>query len=132
MKKLNQIIFIDDDEAINFYHKHLIKKSNVSEDSKFFDNAESALGYFSEISKDDTIPDVILLDINMPKIDGWEFLKQYDKLKLKKSPIIIILTTSLSERDMARASENGLVHSLVQKPISAEQLEKLALELAKE
>ena len=74
-------------------------------------------------------PDAIFLDINMPKINGWEFLDAYKKINITKSPIVIMLTTSISPEDQQKAAMNPLVSSFKSKPLNESHLKELQHEL---
>ncbi len=118
------LVFIDDDEAINFLHELVVKKSGLCERYKFFTKAEDALVFFADLDSNET-PSAIFIDINMPKIDGWEFLKRYTKLNLLETPIVIMLTTSLNPSDRQKAEANPLVYQFLNKPIKKEHLSQL-------
>ena len=92
MEKIKLLIFVDDDYATNFYHKVIVRDSGLVEEFMFFSEPEKAWAYFADLNNHEnpTIPDAIFLDINMPKIDGWEFLERYAKSEVVKSPIIIM------------------------------------------
>lgn len=125
-EKFKFLMFIDDDEATNFYHRFIVDESDICEKHIFYEKAEDALDYFSNSISEENIPDVIFLDINMPKIDGWMFLDRYASIPMQKSPIIIMLTTSLSPSDKEKADKNPLVKAFLNKPLSEEHLVDIA------
>ena len=129
MKQFDLLVFIDDDEATNFYNKYIVKKAEVCKENLFFQKAEDALVFFGQLTDEDTIPDAIFLDINMPKVDGWEFLKRYSRIKLKKSPVIIMLTTSLNAYDRQQAEGNPYIHKFLHKPLTKDFLYELKKEM---
>lgn len=128
-KKFKLLIFIDDDVATNFYHEIIVQSADVCEKYLFFEKAADALVYFEQIKDEAQIPDVIFLDINMPKIDGWMFLEQFTKIKLDKNPPVVMLTTSLSTIETDRASNNERVYKLLNKSLTEEHLINLNHEL---
>lgn len=128
-KKFKLLIFIDDDVATNFYHEIIVQSADVCEKYLFFEKAADALVYFEDIQDNKQIPDIIFLDINMPKIDGWMFLEQFTKIKLEKNPEIVMLTTSLSTIETDRANNNDRVYKLLNKSLTEEHLHDLGNEL---
>jgi len=103
MKKIDTIMMIDDDEATNFLHDIIINTANCCNNLIIVDDAQKAL----EMLKGDLQPNLIFLDINMPKMNGWEFLDLFkeimkDKENLKK---IIMFSTSLNPRDKEKAQK---------------------------
>lgn len=131
MEKIKLLLFIDDDFATNFYHKIIVRDSGLVEKYLFFSSANEALLYFKEQAAlgNPEKPDAIFLDINMPEINGWEFLDLYANTNNYKSPIYIMLTTSLNPEDQQRAELNPLVCGLKNKPLTAAHLEELQKDL---
>jgi len=131
MEKIKLLLFIDDDYATNFYHKIIVRDSGLVEKYLFFSSANEAFDYFKAQNAlgNPEKPDAIFLDINMPEISGWEFLDLYAKSDNDKSPIYIMLTTSLNPEDQQRAELNPLVRGLKNKPLTASHLEELQKDL---
>ncbi|MEM7102170.1 MAG: response regulator [Bacteroidota bacterium] len=129
MKKFNLIIFIDDDEATNFYHKIVAELAGVSKEVIFYQKASEALEFYKNLTKEDQLPEIIFLDINMPRIDGWEFLEQFSKIEMEERPIIFMVSTSLNQRDLDKAEEHPLVARFIQKPVTEDQLIALRKEI---
>jgi len=123
MKKFRHLIFIDDREADNYYNKYIIDTSELCNSYLFFERAKKAIQYLKKnIPKPDfSTPDIIFLDLVMPEMDCWEFLKEYAKLPRLKSKIII-LTTSENPNDLKKIDANTLVHGYVKKPLSEDYL----------
>ena len=131
MEKIKLLLFIDDDFATNFYHKIIVRDSGLVEKYLFFSSATGALSYFEEqfALGNPEKPDAIFLDINMPGINGWEFLDIYAKSDHDKAPIYIMLTTSLNPEDQERAELNPLVSGLKNKPLTEAHIEEVQKEL---
>lgn len=129
-KKLNCILLIDDDEATNFLNQLVIEQCGYVEKVIIKQSGREALEYLSSVSsenKDVTRPDVIFLDINMPAMDGWEFLEEYKKLneEQKGKMMIVMLTTSLFKEDKERAASVPEVSGFENKPLTKEKLESV-------
>ncbi|MEM9919854.1 MAG: response regulator [Bacteroidota bacterium] len=131
MKKFKLLVFIDDDHPTNVFHKIVVEESNLCEEALFFTSPLEALKYFERLCKEASpvLPDAIFLDINMPQLNGWQFIQAYQKLGIRESPVIIMLTTSLYTQDVAKAEELDIVHKLINKPLETSHLRALTEEL---
>ena len=126
-QKLNSILLIDDDKATNFMHTYLIKKTLVVDTVVSKLNGEEAIAYLTT-KKDGEYPqpELIFLDINMPVMNGWEFIEEYKKSNFsKKSVLIIMLTTSLNPIERKRAEKIEIISGFVTKPLTAEYLQDI-------
>ena len=124
MSKVRHVVLIDDDEATNVYHDIIVQEAGVVEEYQIFDSAVDALEF---LKNQEQAPDFILLDINMPRMTGWEFLEEYKKLnQAGDPPKVIMLTTSLGIFDKKQAEENPLVSGFWQKPLTLEMLDEIA------
>ena len=112
-KRLNSVLLVDDNESDNFIHKRVLEKSGIANHIEIAMNGQEALEFLMTKSKyvesDDayTQPELIFLDINMPVMDGWEFLEEYNKLEdaQKGNVVFIMLTTSLNPVDKIKAEK---------------------------
>jgi len=123
-RKLNTIMLIDDDEPTNFLSKMLIEEAHCAEHIQVADSGKMALDY---LSKCNNSPDLIFLDINMPAMNGWEFLDKYRELdKVKQGKIVIImLTTSLNPDDKVKAGQMPEISGFENKPLSPELIDRV-------
>jgi CheY-like chemotaxis protein len=121
-KKLNTILLVDDDEDDNYFHKIIINKMNMVNQIDIANNGIEAIAYLE--NENINPPDLIFLDLNMPKMNGWEFLEQYKNLGIaqKAKVLIVILTTSANPDDVKRAKEIEDVTGFNTKPLSKEYL----------
>ena len=127
MNKYNFVVFIDDDDGVNTFHKIVLNLSGISEQAKFFDKPEEALDFFKQLKEDDGLfPEVIFLDINMPRVNGWDFLEKYGKLNIISDTKVVMLTSSLNPEDKERADNNPLVDTYLSKPLSVIHLNEIA------
>ena len=124
-KKLNCILLVDDNSEDNVFHQIILKKMNIVNRIDIVLNGVEALEYLRK--ENQTPPELIFLDINMPKMNGWEFLEQYKHLdaKQKARVVIMILSTSANPDDIRKAKEIKEVTGFETKPLT----EKMMLEI---
>jgi two-component system chemotaxis response regulator CheY len=122
------IAIVDDDKIFQLTASKNIKSISVTDRVLQFENGEDALQFInSNLSNPTLLPDYIFLDINMPFIDGWMFLEDYEKIKSKlgKPMKIYMVSSSIDPRDIARAKNNNNVSDYVVKPVSREKFAEL-------
>ncbi len=127
-QKLNCIVLIDDDEPTNFLHKLIIDRHECTEQVEVFQDAREALRFLSEKRDGSYLqPDLILLDINMPDMNGWEFLEAYSKLSDEQRGhiVVMMLTTSLNPDDKERADSMEGVTGFLSKPLTKKLLQEI-------
>ena len=123
------ILLIDDDEINNFISIKLIKKALSNAEISSCLNGRLAIEELTEMQKNspEKLPDFILLDINMPIMNGWEFLDEYKRLNIDttgKSKIFII-SSSVFSNDISRAKSYPLVKNFISKPLSVEKIREM-------
>lgn len=123
--KLNCILLVDDDHEDCFFHRIVIEKMDMTKSIQVARNGLEALDFLRK--EDQVIPELIFLDINMPKMNGWEFLEEYKHLdpKQKARITILMLTTSANPADLKRAQEMEDVTGYKTKPLSVEMLNEI-------
>ena len=124
-RKLNCILLIDDDPDDNMFHQIVLEEMGIVNKIDIVVNGLEAIAYLKK--ENQTPPDLIFLDINMPKMNGWEFLEQYKHLDVKQRArvIIVILTTSANPEDIKKARHIQEVTGFETKPLSKEMLTEL-------
>lgn len=129
-KKIDSVCIIDDDIIYHFLAKEEIAYTNMVEKIMFFSNGDKAIQFLTTTLDNNDLallPDIIFLDINMPVMDGWEFLEAYARLKprLGKKITIYVVSSSTDIRDYDRARAISEVSDYIIKPISGSQLQKI-------
>ena len=120
-----RVILIDDNDIDLLLHEKLISLQQLSRTVLSFSNANKALEFLSSnISLPHIPPTVILLDIQMPEMDGFEFLRSFDTYpeKIKSQCSIIMVSSSLDFGDISRTNANPLVVRLLKKPLQSKEL----------
>jgi CheY-like chemotaxis protein len=131
--KINCILLIDDDEPTNFLSQMIIEEADCAGDIQIAFSGVQAIDYLTSqgtsVSGQTSYPrpDLIFLDINMPAMNGWEFLQKYSNLQKehKGNIVIIMLTTSLNPDDRLRSKDFPDVSGFENKPLTREKLEAL-------
>ena len=131
MKKIKTVLLIDDDEPTNFIHKKTLERSGLVDNVYVAHGGQEALNFLENVCKHDqglSIPDLIFLDINMPAMDGWEFLAHYEMLKMlqKENIVIVMLTTSLNPDDEIKSKAIKEVYDYKNKPLTRQMIEEIA------
>jgi len=126
MRKLNAILLIDDDAVTNYLNQILLEELQVAKEIAICTNGEKALKYLLTVCKSNQSPELILLDLNMPVLDGFGFLEKYKQAHLNEvcKSTIAVLSSSSNPRDQEKVKQTGLAQYLI-KPLSAEQLKAL-------
>jgi CheY-like chemotaxis protein len=126
MKKLNGILLVDDDKTTNFLNRLLLEDLAVANEVLVAENGREALRLVEQQDKAGACPTLILLDINMPVMSGFEFLETYMRTEVscKQSIVIIMLTTSLNPRDVNRLDAMP-IKGLLSKPLTRQKVHDL-------
>jgi CheY-like chemotaxis protein len=127
-KKIDGVFLIDDDSINNYINARLIKRIGISYELSISLNGKEALVHLrallSEIKK---CPSLILLDINMPVMDGFEFVEAFQKMEFenKEEVRIVMLTTSENTKDMEKVKNNPKISDYLNKPLTEDKLTKV-------
>ncbi|MFW5700687.1 MAG: response regulator [Cyclobacteriaceae bacterium] len=130
--KYYAVMLIDDNEIDNLINQKMIEAANITEHIFTHTGARSAIEFLRNIEKiskiaKEVLPDVIFLDIDMPLMDGFQFLDEFEKLNddTKKKCKIVMLTSSINPQDVNKSKKYSYVKKYINKPLSQENLEKL-------
>ena len=126
----NFVMLIDEDEIDNIINQKIIESNNFSDRIQVHQEGPEALDYLrNHEGTPDKLPDLIFLDINMPIMDGFQFLEEFEKLgeNVLNKCKIIMLSSSISPRDIDRAASNRFVKKYLNKPLNARYLEALTI-----
>ncbi len=126
MKRIDIACIIDDDPIFVFGIKKVMELIDFCEGIMVFKNGQEALNNLSAIiSAKEELPDVILLDLNMPVLDGWQFLEEFIKIPCEKEILIYVVSSSVDPEDVLRAKSYEGVSDYIVKPISVKKLKEV-------
>ncbi len=121
-------LLIDDDKATNFYNRYLLLKHEAFKTVKTIQVAKEALDYLKNSDRQLNVkPELIFLDINMPFMNGWEFLKEFAQLEKEiiEDITLVMLSTSNDPNDLEKAVNNKYVHDYINKPLTHRIIDKI-------
>jgi CheY-like chemotaxis protein len=131
-QNIENICIIDDDNIyINLISK-IIKLKKLSTSVLVFNNGKEALDFFLQSlqqEKNEKIPQIIFLDLNMPVMDGWEFLNEFSKIKnkIRKKIDLYVVSSSINTKDIERAKSIDIVSDYLTKPIKLNDFERIRI-----
>lgn len=122
------ICIIDDDEVYQYTATKSIKTSSVVKRVLVFNDGEEAFNYLNDnLGVREKLPDIIFLDINMPYMDGWEFMEQFVKIKpnLSKPITVYMISSSVVPDDIAKAKSISDISDYIIKPITQQMFREI-------
>lgn len=123
-------MLVDDNEIDNIINEKIIEANSFADQVMVFQTGQEALDYLGENQDNqDTLPEIVFLDINMPIMDGFQFLEDFEKFSdtvLEKCKIIM-LSSSISPKDIDRAASSKYVKKYLNKPLNARYLEAITV-----
>ena len=123
--KINLLV-IDDDDINIFIIKKIVARTGFEVEMVSRNNGSLAIEYLSTLEEDpEKFPHLILVDINMPVLNGWEFLEAYEHMNPKLKPDMYMLSSSVYENDIEKAKTYKSIKGFISKPLSIERLSEL-------
>ncbi|EOR94036.1 response regulator [Arcticibacter svalbardensis MN12-7] len=125
--KYKSVLLIDDNYIDNIINTMLIEAAHFADKITIINVPLDAIEYLSLCAQTNSLPDIIFLDIRMPGIDGFQFLKRLEPIKhyFPASLKIYMLTSSFDPRDLQEIKENKLITDFIGKPLTSEALEEI-------
>jgi CheY-like chemotaxis protein len=124
---LSCILLIDDDYTVNFLHENIINSAKITRSLEIAETGEKGLELLKDSikGKHEKI-DLVFLDLNMPKMDGWRFIEEYKKIQNpNQRPVILILSSSANPDDQLRAEKTNEVAGFYHKPLTSDVLKNI-------
>jgi CheY-like chemotaxis protein len=132
-KRYRSVMLVDDNEIDNLINQKMVEAASITQHIYVHTGARSAIEFLRNIEKlelaDQVLPDIIFLDIDMPLMDGFQFLDEFEKLKAatKTKCRIVMLTSSINPQDVNRSKKYANVKMYLNKPLTHESIVDLAL-----
>lgn len=134
-KKYHAIMLVDDNEIDNLINQKMIEASDICEHIFIHSGAKSAIEFLKNIEKlvkgnlNLYLPEIIFLDIDMPLMDGFQFLEEFEKLSdiVRNHCKVVMLTSSLNPQDMSKAKKNQHVMKYLNKPLTQDSIKKISI-----
>ena len=129
MRSVKHVVLIDDNKVDRFVSKRMLKSYDPSILTTYFCNGASGIKYFKELNRYFkrgycVIPEVVILDINMPEVDGWQVLAAFERMAVFKqfNIEVIMLSSSSDPRDIARSAKSPVCKGYLTKPLNVGKL----------
>lgn len=125
MKSINSIYVVEDDPISTYVIKLALNEHPSFKESIEFKNGQEAADHLSASVNNGQLPELILLDINMPVLDGWGFLQYFQDMKIDGNIPVIMLTSSINPEDIEKAQQHQLVKGFLSKPLNKSKLDEI-------
>lgn len=132
MRKVNTLYLVDDDDIFQFLTRRIIEETRLVGEIKIFSNGLRALEFLKSVQNTpEELPEIILLDLSMPIMDGWDFLEEYIMLQpfLGKKISIYVVSSSIAPSDIQRAQSISEVTDYIIKPVTVEKFAEIVRSL---
>lgn len=118
-----KVLIIDDDDIVALVQGKLLQNCGITKDPLKFKYANDALNYLNSASVEHLY--LLLLDINMPIMNGWQFLEEIEKMKVKDNIYVFMVTSSIDYNDKEKARKYSKIINFIEKPITSKNCEQL-------
>ena len=118
-----KVLIIDDDSIVLFIQEKMLKKYGITDSPCSFQDARKAIDFLETQKSEDIF--LILLDINMPGMNGWEFLEKIRSMEISEKVFVFMVTSSIDSYDKEKAKNYKNVISFIEKPISEDNCIKI-------
>ena len=127
MAKFTDVLLVEDDPITIMVCDRIMKMTLFADKVTSCENGKIAIDYLATVRENGPIPKIIFLDINMPVMNGWDFLEEFDKVKsgFQQLPRIYLLSSTVDPEDYKKAKKFSLVEDFISKPLSREALERI-------
>jgi CheY-like chemotaxis protein len=127
LKKLGSVLLIDDDDVVNTLHSIILRKSGLVENIQSVMSGHEGLSVLAALEKEKQWPSIIFVDINMPGMNGWEFIEHFKEKfsTYKQKCSICLLSSSLDPRDQEKANKTDVVDFYFSKPLSLDAVHSI-------
>ena len=125
---IKKILCVDDDPITLMLYKMVIAKATLAETVIVAKNGQEALEYYENSENENSYPELIFLDLNMPIMGGWEFLDNFTEKRfypINENTKIIVLSSTIDPRDIEKVKNYPMILDFISKPVTKEMLEKL-------
>lgn len=128
MAKFSDVLLVEDDPITVMVCERIIKMTSFADKVVSCQNGKIGFDYLISMKEKGTVPKIIFLDINMPIMNGWDFLNELDKVQsdFKVLPCIYLLSSTVDPEDYSKARSFSLVKDFISKPLSKEILERIS------
>ncbi len=125
MAKFSEVLLVEDDPITILVCDRIIKMSEFADKVTTCENGKIAIDFLSSFGHENQIPPIIFLDINMPVMNGWDFLEEFEMVKssFKELPRIYLLSSTVDPEDYKKAKKYSQVQNFMSKPLTKQALE---------
>ncbi|MEZ4775810.1 MAG: response regulator [Bacteroidia bacterium] len=130
MANYKSVMLVDDNEIDNIINEKIIEANSFADNILVFQTGQDALDYLAANQDNEAeLPEIVFLDINMPIMDGFQFLEDFEKFseKVLEKCKIIMLSSSISPKDIDRAASSRFVKKYLNKPLNSRYLEAITI-----